>query len=282
MPPCVSVDGAPCPRIEPAVPTPITSRRHPLVIAYREARKGSDDSLLLLDGWHLLMEAHAAGLAVDVVALGALPPGQDEGEVIERLEQDGTQIVEVTADVLQTISPVRTPSGVVALARRPPPFAGMVAVATPLLLVAVDVQDPGNVGALVRTAEAAGATAVIAAGVSADPLGWKALRASMGSAFRLPIGRSADANSALEDARRAGLRVVALVPRGGADPADVDLTGPLCLVVGGEGTGLSPAIAASADAALSLPMQRPVDSLNVAVAAALALYAAAGQRSPRA
>jgi TrmH family RNA methyltransferase len=122
---------------------------------------------------------------------------------------------------------------------------------------------------------------MIAAGMSADPLGWKALRASMGSAFRLPVGRDADASAAIEGARNAGLRVVALAARGGADPADVDLTGPVCLVVGGEGAGLSPAVLSHADATLSLPMQGPVESLNVAVAAALALYAAAAQRRPR-
>jgi TrmH family RNA methyltransferase len=83
-----------------------------------------------------------------------------------------------------------------------------------LVVVAVDVQDPGNVGALVRTAEAAGATGFVAAGVSADPLGWKALRASMGSAFRLAMGRTADTAAFVADARARGHQIVAMAPRG--------------------------------------------------------------------
>ena len=85
----------------------------------------------------------------------------------------------------------------------------------PLVVVAVDVQDPGNVGAIVRVAEAGGATGVIAAGASADPFGWKALRGSMGSALRLPVVRATDTADALADARRHGCRIVATVPRGG-------------------------------------------------------------------
>ncbi|MBL8135356.1 MAG: RNA methyltransferase [Acidobacteria bacterium] len=261
----------------------ITSRRHPLVQACRDARGGGPDEPLLLDGWHLLVDAVAAGLAVDAVAVNADPPGAAEARALDALIDGGAHVVHVTDDILQAISPVRTSSGVVALARRPVLVLDAVFAPGPaLVVVGVDVQDPGNVGALVRTAEAAGATGFVAAGVSADPLGWKALRASMGSAFRLPLGRTADTTAFVTEARGRGLRIVALAPRGGRVPDAVDLRAGSCLLVGGEGPGLSSALLSGADDVLTLPMAAPVESLNVAVAGALVVYAAAAQRRARA
>lgn len=261
----------------------ITSRRHPLVQACRDARGGGPDEPLLLDGWHLLVDAVAAGLAVDAVAVNTDPPGDAEARALDALIDGGAHVVHVTDDILQAISPVRTSSGVVALARRPVlALDAVFAPAPALVVVAVDVQDPGNVGALVRTAEAAGATGLVAAGVSADPLGWKALRASMGSAFRLALGRTADTAAFVAEARARGQQIVGLAPRGGRPPEDVDLRVPTCLLVGGEGPGLAPALLGGADHVLTLPMAAPVESLNVAVAGALVVYAAAAQRRSRA
>jgi len=257
----------------------ITSRRHQLVQICREARAGGDDQPLLLDGWHLLREARSAGLAVDAVALGVEPPGALEAQVVAELEQGGTQVVTVSADVLQAMSPVRTSSGVVALARRPVGGLARVFDALPsLIVVAVDVQDPGNLGALVRAADAAGATGLIAAGVSADPLGWKALRAAMGSAFRLPLARVPDIDEVVSSARLLDVELVAFVPRDGTPLGRVDLRGPVCLLLGGEGPGLTQALLDVADVTVSIPMVPAVESLNVAVAGALAVYAAAEQR----
>ena len=107
-----------------------------------------------------------------------------------------------------------------------------------LVVTAIDVQDPGNLGAIVRVAEAAGATGFVAAGGSANPFGWKALRGSMGSALRLPIASELGAEEAVAAARAHGCRVVATVPRDGRSLFDVDLTGPIAILVGGEGPGL--------------------------------------------
>jgi TrmH family RNA methyltransferase len=260
----------------------ITSRRHPLVLACREARAGGDDQPLLLDGWHLLVEAVRSPLAVDAVLVGVDPPGDDERAALAALVERDAQVVRVTADVLHAASPVRTPSGVVALARRPVVALDQLFAPAPALAVAVvDVQDPGNVGALVRTADAAAATGLVAVGAAADPLGWKALRASMGSAFRLPVARIGDVAALLAAVRARGLRLVALEPRDAVLPAAIDLALPTCLVLGGEGRGLPTELLRSADARMRLPMRPPVESLNVAVAGALALYAALAQREAR-
>lgn len=261
-----------------AVPA-ITSRRHPLVQAFRDARESGADTPLLIDGWHLLVEAVAAGVPIEVVAFRDAPPRGREADAVEACFAAGAHVVRVTPDILTATSPVRTPSGVVALARRPRVDCARVFQPSPaLVLAALDVQDPGNLGALVRTAEAAGATGVVAVGATADPFGWKALRAAMGSTFRLPVARLDSSGRLLDEARADGCQVVALVPRGGASPDAVDLTGPTCLLLGGEGPGLSADLVAASDCTISVPMAAAVDSLNVAVAGALAVYGAARQR----
>jgi TrmH family RNA methyltransferase len=181
---------------------------------------------------------------------------------------------------MAALSPVRSPSAVVALIDRPSAAESRVfAGAAPLVVVAADIQDPGNLGAVVRVAEAAGATGVLTAGRCADPYGWKAIRGSMGSALRLPICSAPDAAAAVETGRRRGCRILATTPRDGRSLFAVDLTGPSAIVVGGEGSGLPDAIVESADGRITIPMQTPVESLNAAVSAAVILYEARRQRS---
>jgi TrmH family RNA methyltransferase len=147
-----------------------------------------------------------------------------------------------------------------------------------LVLILDRVQDPGNVGAIIRAGEACGATGVITTPGTADPFGWKALRGSMGSALRLPVARADSIDDAARAASRAGVRVYASVPREGTSLTSADLTGGLALLLGGEGAGLDAAAIASADERITIPMRPPVESLNVATAAALILYEASRQR----
>jgi TrmH family RNA methyltransferase len=257
----------------------LTSRQHPLVSAFRAAARGGDGQPLLLDGWHLVMEAATAGLPLTHVAVAADPPGAAERDALARHARGGAAVVEVSASVLEAMSPVRTPSGVVALAARPDvPFARLLAPSPALVLVAADVQDPGNAGAIVRAAEAGGATGVVLAGTSADPWTWKALRASMGSTLRLPVRREPHLEATCARLRGAGLALVATVPHGGTPFDAVDLRGPVALLLGGEGPGLPPGVLDTAEARATIPMRPPVESLNVAVAAALLVYEAARQR----
>ena len=113
----------------------------------------------------------------------------------------------------------------------------MLTPAPALVLAATGLQDPGNAGAIIRSAAAAGATGVVLDELSADPWGWKALRASMGSAFHLPVVRSRALATLIGDWRRAGVRIVATVPRGGVPMYDVDFTQPTAVLLGGEGAG---------------------------------------------
>ena len=153
--------------------------------------------------------------------------------------------------------------------------------APPLIVLCIDVQDPGNLGAVVRVAEAAGATGVVAAGTSADPFSWKALRGAMGSALRLPVRRERDASAAIATTRARGCAILAAVPRGGRSLDEVDFQRPMALLVGAEGAGLDAATVDRADLQVTVPMQPPVESLNAAVTAAIILYEARRQRHRR-
>src|SRR3989442_1237796 len=177
----------------------ITSRQNPIVARFRAAARGESAGLLLLDGAHLVAEALGAGIRVREAAM---TNGRTEvAELAGRLRQHDVPVTTVSAAVMQALSPVRSPSPVVALADRPTAAGRRVYRDTPLVIIAIDVQDPGNVGAIVRVAEAGGATGVVCAGACADPFGWKALRGSMGSALRLPILVHRDVREAIDEAR---------------------------------------------------------------------------------
>jgi RNA methyltransferase, TrmH family len=258
----------------------ITSRQNALVGRYRAVAQGAEPDLMLLDGLHLVADAAAAGLRVrHVLIAGDAVDRRDIRTLIARLETAGADIAAASAPVMAAASPVRSSSPIVAIAERPVHlddrlFAGP----APLVLIACDVQDPGNVGAIARAGEAGGASGMIAAGECADPFGWKALRGSMGSSLRLPIAVRASADEAVTEARQRRCRIVAAVPRDGRSMFDTNLRGPVAIVVGGEGPGLARAVIDNADQHVTIPMQPPVESLNTAVTAALLVYEARRQR----
>jgi RNA methyltransferase, TrmH family len=258
----------------------ISSRQHSTVRLFREAARGGREQPLLLDGWHLVTDAVRAGLSLYQVAVAVGTWSTSEEALLDELHARGVPLLHVTPGVLEAMSPVRTPSGVVALAPRPACAVGDTLTATPpLVLVGVDLQDPGNVGASIRVAEAAGATGAIYTGSSADPWGWKALRAAMGSSLRLPVVAEADLLAVLAELKRSGVRMVGTVPREGRPFAETQFSGPTAVLVGGEGAGLPQTALDFCDTLISIPMNAPVESLNVAVTAGLLLYEARRQRA---
>jgi len=147
-----------------------------------------------------------------------------------------------------------------------------------LLVIAHQLQDPGNVGTIVRTAEAAGATGLIATRDTADPFGPKALRAAMGSAFRLPIESQADLADVARRCKDAGIQIVAADASAKATHVEFDWKPPVAILLGREGSGLDAQALKLATTCVRIPMARPVESLNVAAAAAVLLFEAARQR----
>jgi len=235
---------------------------------------------VLLDGPHLVEDALRAGVAIEAAAIGPRLLGDPAaGGLVAELEAAGTELFEATASVMEAASPVRSPAGIVAIARLGPASLEDVLRNGPALVVgAIGLQDPGNVGAIIRAADAAGATGVVVASGSADPFHWKALRGSSGSVFRVPVAAGVAAHEACAAARAHGLCVVATSPADGQCLDDTDLVRPTFLLVGAEGPGLPADLLAAADIRLRIPMRAPVESLNVAVAAGVVLFEAARQR----
>ena len=260
----------------------ITSRRNPIVARFREITRSATPtgSTVLLEGPRLIEEALAAGVPIDLAAVSTgTAAAHRAAAVLDHLDPALTRLVRVSPAVMEALSPVSTPSGFVALATLlPVGFDAAAPPPQPLVVGLLGVQDPGNTGAVIRAVEAGGATGVITVG-GADPYGWKALRGSMGSAFRLPVVRTLTRDEVRAEADARGLRVLAVGPRDGTPVSDTDLRGPCLVWLGGEGGGLDRGIVATADEVVSIPMHPPVDSLNIAVAAALIVYEAAGQRA---
>lgn len=262
----------------------MTGAPHSSVKRYRElARNPPKNGLerdLLLDGPHLLFEAQKSGLSIEsaVFEQDALSDPAIT-TLAEQLVADGADVFIVSRKTLESMSPTRSPAGVVGIARRELPTLNDALVSTnPLVVVAHDVQDPGNVGGIMRTAEAAGATAFVTTASTADPFGWKALRGSMGSALRLPIAR-ADIAEVIRTLESAAIQIHGLVPRGGRALYDTDFRRPSALILGAEGAGLPDDLLQHVDQRITIPMHHPVESLNVGVAAALVLYEAFRQRT---
>jgi TrmH family RNA methyltransferase len=251
-------------------PRRIASRQHPLVQRCREVAAGrGDDASVLLDGEHLIADALRAGVSIDAV-LGT----GDHLDLMARLGNAGAAVYEGTPAVLDAASPVRATSGIVAIATWAPSDPGDAFQDDRWPAIGlVDVQDPGNVGAVIRSADAFGGVPVLALDRTADPGGWKALRGAMGSSFRVRVARGA-ADEALRLARSKNIRIAATVPAGGTSLTNVDWRTPTLVLLGHEGIGLPPALVESSHVRLSVPMRARVNSLNVAATAAVILYEA--------
>ena len=264
----------------------IASRQNPVVGLFRELANQPDPhgTRLLLDGAHLVRDAADASFAFDVVCVASshLDRGTEEGALAVDLEKRGADVVVMPDTLFAVISPVRTPSGIAAIARRhgaQPGLDDIFRSQAALVLAGIDVQEPGNVGALLRVTEAAGACGVLLSGQSANPFSWKALRGSMGSGLRLPVVHESSPGDLLEMMRTRAVRTVAAVARGGLSPDRVNWSGSLAILVGGEGPGLGESIVARCDERVTIPMAPAVESLNVTVAAAILLYEARRQRA---
>ena len=233
------------------------------------------DALAVVEGPKLVREACRSGLEVEeiLVAAGKLAAFQEE----DWSERRGGDICGVSDSLFHALSDTVASQGILAVVRIPVASLDSLLSGEPLLLVAHQVQDPGNLGTLVRSAEAFGAGAVLLTTGTVSPLNPKAVRASAGSLFRLPIAGPLAPASLAARLRRSGVRLMAALPEGTTDFRQADFRGGLALVVGSEGRGI-PSGLGSFHARIRVPTAQGVDSLNVAAAAAILLCEAAKQR----
>jgi len=261
----------------------VTSRTHPLLKQLRGAFAGNlrlSGGLVAIEGEHLIYEALRSGVRLERVFLA------DDRSAPEWLPE-GVAVLEVDREVLRSAAETLSPQGIAALVRAPEwrldevcrPESG------PLVLIAAGLQDPGNLGTLVRSAEAFGAACVLTTAGTVSVWNAKAVRASAGSAFRLPVVRIARED--LLDLRHKGVPILAAVAqdsREGTPPieaAEATLHGACALLIGNEGSGLTQEWLGVATGRIAIPMPGPVESLNAAIAGSILLYEAARQRAER-
>jgi RNA methyltransferase, TrmH family len=258
------------------------SIRHPTIKRLRRlsGRRSarSAERAFVIDGPTLLRDALEAGVPVDEVVAEPRCPE----ELLAHAAAAGAVVRPVADGVLARVTDTVTPQPVAAIGR----FAEVspadaAAVAGPLALVLVGVGDPGNAGTLLRSADAAGAGAVLFCDRSVDPYAPKCVRASAGSVFRVAVTRSADAGDALGCIASAGLGTVATVARGAQSYDQVDLAGPVALVLGSEAHGLPEQVAAQVARAVTIPMVGRTESLNVGMAGTILCFESLRQRRHR-
>jgi len=257
----------------------LTSLQNPLVKQIRKlhsSKQRREQGVFLLEGTHLLEEACAVDYPLVTVCCTPewqLQHQQLWQQTVHRVERSEI----VSPEVLKAIATTVQPDGVVATARRnyrqrEVPFTG-------LGLALETVQDPGNLGAIIRTAAAAGASGLWLSEDSVDLDNPKVLRASAGQWFRLPMTVSTQLKVTVRECQQAGMQVVATLPTAELTYWEVDWQRPSLILLGNEGAGLSAELAAMADLQVRIPLSLGVESLNVAIAAALMLYEAQRQKS---
>jgi TrmH family RNA methyltransferase len=261
----------------------IDSPRHPAVRRLRgldrDRSRRDRGGVLIAWGLHLMSEALDAGAPIREAWAGPALAATDEGRALfERLTATRAPIRRVAGRVLEAVAPGSGDQGILLVIGRTVRDAGDLLRPGASLLVALHgVQDPGNLGGILRTAWALGADAAVACEGCADPFGGRVVRAAMGAHFRMPIA-CAPAAPWLDRAAAAGLRVVAADAVSGAAPDRIDLGRPLVLLLGGEGSGLPEPLLRRAAERVRIPMTRSASSLNVHAAAAALLYEIDRQR----
>jgi TrmH family RNA methyltransferase len=266
----------------------ITSGANALVKRARKLlrKKARDtDGAFLIEGFILIGEAARSGIVIECVFLRgddadgemerlletipALAPARAEGARDGEPSSTGVDVISLSEDVFDGIADTVTPKSMVAVAKKP---RYPIAIRGDALLVLDRLQDPGNVGALIRTAGAIGFDGALCVKGTADPFSPKAVRASAGALFRLPVYEAGEPEEAVETLRSEGYRI-ALLDAGGASLCwEADITGRTAFVVGNEGGGAAVCFLDSADVTISVPMTEGAESLNAAVAAGIAMY----------
>lgn len=251
----------------------LSSLKNPVIQKARALVSGRDRAAcgaFLLDGEHMVGEALSARpegvrqLFVDADKLERFKP------LIQKAEAAGAAVYATPARVLEALSQVKTPQGIAAVCALPSPV--------PLecqqgrLLLLENVQDPGNVGTMLRTLDAAGFDGCVLTHGCADPYGAKAFRAAMGSAFRVPITFVENAPSAVAALNARGYATIGAALDGGPFYERDPLPEKLCVLIGNEGAGLTPETLAECAHRYRLPMRGGAESLNAAVAAAILMY----------
>jgi len=266
--------------------TELTSVRSPRVKVARQLAKRAlrlRARSFLAEGPQAVREALAAGVVSQLFVTAA---GRSRHpELADQAERSGADVVAVSGELMGELAQTITPQGVLAVCRFIDiPLAALLDAAPRLVIVLANVRDPGNAGTVLRTADAAGADGVVFAGATVDPYNSKCVRASAGSMFHLPLVAGPRVDETVAALRGAGLRVLAADGRASRSLDDAERSGalaqPTAWLFGNEAWGLPEDLLALADEPMAVPIYGRAESLNLAAAAAVCLYASARALRP--
>ena len=259
----------------------ITSSANPLLKVFRRAlAEGvTRQGWLAVEGPFLVEEARRAGERARIHSVIVSEDGLARLQgLIEHLPS-GADVARVPDRLFRSMAQTDSPQGIAALVEvKRPALDAILHKQDVLLLVACGLQDPGNLGTILRSAQAFGASALITLEATVSPFNPKAMRASAGAVFHVPNFAGADTDSLFKKLRAARVRIVAADRRSPSRVSDSDLRGPLAILIGQEAAGLAPEIARRANMLVSIPIRSGMDSINAATAASIILYEVARQR----
>jgi TrmH family RNA methyltransferase len=263
----------------------ITSRQNPQVrylISLHQKKHREQEKKFLIEGWRFVEEALNSAAPVERVIFGTAARDDARYKRISDLVAGrGIPVLHMADHVLEAVMETEQPQGVAALVRQwePDLAAALRRNPNPLLLVVDGVRDPGNLGTVIRTADAAGVTAVALLTGTADLFNGKTLRSTMGSVFHLPVQKDVTAPEIKKLLAEHGLPLLAADISGKKTVYELSLTGPLAIAIGSEAAGLSAEIKQAAAELVTIPMTGRAESLNVSVAAGVLLFEAVRQRT---
>ena len=260
----------------------LTSLQNPKVkraFALRDRRERDREGVTILEGSRELTRAHAAGIPIrETFFCREMFVGENNDALLDTLRDAGSAIYECSANVLRKIAYRERPEGLIAIAEmKRKGLDEIPAKPDGLYLVAETIEKPGNLGSILRSADAVGATAVIVCNKQTDIFNPNVIRASTGAIFSMPLAETTS-EEALAWLRNLGIKTLAATPHTHLYHTDVDMKQGVAIVVGAEQYGLSDYWMNSADLQVLIPMLGKMDSLNVATAATILLYEAARQR----
>lgn len=259
----------------------ITSHSNPKVkqVAQWQTNAGERRraGIFLAEGFKMCEEAPEESIREIYVTPEALEKSRSQPLLWAKLERAGYETV--SCEAFRKMSDTRTPQGILCVVERPRySMEQLLSVPDPLLMVLEDLQDPGNLGTIVRTGEGAGVTGIVMSDTTVDIYNPKTIRATMGSIYRVPFVCAGDLCRAAGQMRERGIRVYAAHLAGEKDYDGFCFRRGTAFLIGNEGNGLSRELAECADSFLKIPMEGKVESLNAAVSAALLMYEARRQR----
>ena len=258
--------------------TSVANQKVKQVVAWQsKAKERKKDNIFLVEGLKMFEEAPEKSVREVYIEETLLEKLEKGRELLSKLERVGFEVV--SSEVFKKMSDTQTPQGILAIVERPTyRFEELLKIEKPLFVVLEDLQDPGNLGTIVRTGEGAGVSAVFMTKNTVDIYNPKTIRATMGSIYRVPFAIVEDIEEAIKAMKKAGIRTFAAHLDGKDYYDSFSFREGTAFLIGNEGNGLKTSTANAADAYLKIPMEGQVESLNAAIATSLLMYEAHRQR----